>query len=122
MTDDARSRVPSFAGFVQPSKLPRGPNGLPPGRWCRARGCPTKRNTFCSPECVHEHKLRTDPSYQARHVLERDKGCCAECGRDCLALLAELKRLRADERLARWGERARFLGERGTCIDDKLVA
>ena len=65
-----------------------------PCRWCGKM--PTgARRTFCSAECVHEHKLRTSPAYQAHCVLKRDHGVCEMCGRDCLA---ELKNLMAERR------------------------
>jgi hypothetical protein len=35
---------------------------------------------------VHEHKLTTQPTYQAEHVLARDHGVCEACGIDCLQL------------------------------------
>lgn len=78
-------RIPRYAGFVSPSKLPKGPNGLPLCRWCKTRECATSRNTFCSPECVHEHKIRTQPSYAKQLVYDRDHGVCAECGVDTCA-------------------------------------
>jgi 5-methylcytosine-specific restriction endonuclease McrA len=56
--------------------------------------------TFCGPDCVHEWKLRTQPAYQARHVLERDAGVCASCGLDCVALLSRLRAARRAQRLA----------------------
>lgn len=94
------SRIPVEAGYVSIAKMPRGPRGFPLCRRC-ATECPTARNTFCSNECVHEWKLRTQPAYQAVHVLERDNGVCALCGVDTIALLAELKRLRSEDRRAR---------------------
>lgn len=96
-------RIPDEAGYCTPSRLPRGPNGNPLCRRCQTE-CPGKRNTFCSDACVHEWRLRTDPGYQARHVLERDNGICESCGLDCLALMGELKALRtADRRVRRMG-------------------
>lgn len=80
--------------------------GFPLCRQCKGSirtGKRPKQRTFCGPECVHLWKLRSDPGYQARHVLERDKGVCARCGLDCLALLAELKQLAAREASARYG-------------------
>jgi 5-methylcytosine-specific restriction endonuclease McrA len=47
---------------------------------------PDGRRTFCSDECVHQWKLRTDPGYLRDHVFERDKGVCALCGTDTVAL------------------------------------
>lgn len=86
-------RIPAEAGFVAISKMPRGPRGFPLCRKCGAE-CRTARNTFCSGECVHEWKLRTQPGYAATHVLERDAGVCALCRLDTLAVLRELKALR----------------------------
>lgn len=100
---------PADAGYVSVSKLPRGPKGYPLCRRCGTE-CPSARRTFCSSACVHEWKLRTQPAYQARHVLERDKGVCESCGLDCVQLLAELKELRKRLRVARYGESAAWLG------------
>jgi hypothetical protein len=75
VTMTAPPRIPKEAGYCEPSRLPRGARGFPLCRQC-ATECPTKRNTFCSQACVHEWKLRTQPAYQARHVLERDAGVC----------------------------------------------
>ena len=77
-------RVPKEAGFCNPSKLPKGPNGFNLCRECRNE-CPGARRTFCSKECVHEWKCRTDRTYQRQQVLKRDKGICADCGHDCVA-------------------------------------
>lgn len=60
-----------------------------------------RRRTFCSAECVHEWKLRTDPNYVRLKVFERDKGICALCGLDTQTLAP----------LNRWG---RTPGARGT--------
>ena len=71
------------------------------------------RRTFCSAaerDCLHQHKMRTDPSYQAKLVLERDKGVCAECGRDCVALARELEALvlQRSREMVRDGEFGRY--------------
>lgn len=79
--------------------------GYPLCRQCKTsirHGKRPKQRTFCGPDCVHVWMLRSDPSYQAKHVLERDKGVCVLCGVDCVALLADLKatavrELRADK-------------------------
>lgn len=92
-------RILEGAGFVNPSSLPRGPNGLPLCRWC-GRECPSKRHTFCGGRkatfvratgairtpgegCVHEHCLRSQPGYARRLVFARDRGVCALCGVQC---------------------------------------
>ena len=50
-------------GFVDPGDLPKGPNGRTLCRWCNLE-VPKRRRSFCSPYCVHEWRLRTDPGYQ----------------------------------------------------------
>jgi 5-methylcytosine-specific restriction endonuclease McrA len=42
---------------------------------------------------VHEWKLRTDPGYLREHVFARDKGVCAQCGADTIALRRDLRKL-----------------------------
>lgn len=56
-----------------------GPNGRGICRWCRIE-VPKGRRTFCSEDCVHEWRLRTDPGYLRDQVLQRDRGICAVCG------------------------------------------
>ncbi|HZL56498.1 MAG TPA: HNH endonuclease signature motif containing protein, partial [Bryobacteraceae bacterium] len=51
------------------------------------------RRTFCSDECVHEWKLRTDPGYLRDKVFDRDKGVCAQCGIDTAALRSGMRKL-----------------------------
>ncbi len=76
-------------------------DGYPLCRQCKTSirdGKRPKLRTFCGkPECLHLWKLKSDASYQAKHVLERDKGVCALCGLDCVGLLADLKTLAARE-------------------------
>lgn len=79
------SRIPAKAGWCNPARLPRGKAGKPLCRQCGLE-CPTARNTFCSPECVHEWKLTTNPGYQRDHVYQRDRGVCAACQLDCVEL------------------------------------
>ncbi len=71
-----------------------------PCRWCGGE-IPTRRYTFCSERCVHEWKLRTDPSYLRQQVFERDRGVCALCGCDTEAL-------RKDKRKLDYAARRRF--------------
>lgn len=63
----------------------RGPNGERLCRWCR-EPVPPPRRTFCGDNCIHEWKLRTDWKYLRDCVFERDRGICALCGTDCVAL------------------------------------
>jgi 5-methylcytosine-specific restriction endonuclease McrA len=37
--------------------------------------------------------LRTDPGYLRERVLERDRGICAKCGVDTMALRRDMRRL-----------------------------
>lgn len=81
---DSRKRTQS-GGWINPRKLPTGPNGRPLCRRCE-KEVPKGRRSFCSDECVHQWKLRTDPGYLREKVFERDKGVCAGCGVDTVAL------------------------------------
>ena len=62
---------------------------------CRRCGAevPNGRFTFCSDNCVHEWKLRTDPSYLRAQVFLRDQGVCALCGVDTEALRKDKRKL-----------------------------
>lgn len=79
-------------GWIRPSEIERSPSGRPLCRWCRAE-VPQRRRTFCSEACVHEWKLRTDPGYLREKVFARDKGVCAACGVDTVALRRDLRKL-----------------------------
>lgn len=59
-------------------------------RWC-GRECKGRRKTWCSKKCVKEYALRSDPRAVRRALRKRDKGICAECGLDTLALKRKLK-------------------------------
>jgi 5-methylcytosine-specific restriction protein A len=72
-------------GWINSRKLPKGPNGRPLCRQCAVE-VPSGRRSFCSAQCVHEWKLRTDPGYLREKVFERDEGVCAGCGLDTVAL------------------------------------
>jgi 5-methylcytosine-specific restriction enzyme A len=75
-------RIPDRAGFVDGKHQPC--------RWC-GKMPEGKRKTFCSDECIHQHKLRTQPAYQSEHVFERDKGVCCGCGIDTEAIRESLR-------------------------------
>jgi 5-methylcytosine-specific restriction endonuclease McrA len=52
--------------------------------------------------------MRTDPGYLRDHVFRRDKGVCAECGADTVALRRDLRKLDYAARkqfLKSWGLR-----------------
>jgi 5-methylcytosine-specific restriction endonuclease McrA len=87
-------------GRTHPSQLARGPNGLPLCRWCDLEILARRRRTFCSYYCVHQHRLRTDPGYLRDQVFARDRGVCAVCHADTLAIYAALKRARGPARAA----------------------
>ena len=63
-----------------------------PCRWCGAE-VPRGRYTFCTPACVHEWKLRTDPGYLRAQVFARDHGVCAQCGLDTEAMRKDKRKL-----------------------------
>ena len=69
-------------------------------RWCGI-AVPNGRFTFCSPDCVREWRLRTDPGYLREQVFARDKGVCSACGLDTEAL-------RKDKRKLDWRARRQF--------------
>jgi 5-methylcytosine-specific restriction endonuclease McrA len=87
-------------GWVDRRTLAKGPHGRNLCRWCRQE-TPKGRFTFCSEQCVHEWKLRTDPGYLREKVFERDRGVCAACGVDTEAL-------RRDKRKLDYAARRRF--------------
>jgi len=80
--------------------LPVGPNGLPLCRWCELEILAKRRRTFCSDYCVHQWRLRTDPGYLRDQVFARDKGVCALCEADTVAIYNALKRARGANRAA----------------------
>ena len=79
-------------GWIKPAEVERGPTGCPLCRWCNAE-VGKRRRTFCSDACVHEWKLRTNPGYLREKVFERDKGICAVCGVDTIALRKDMRKL-----------------------------
>lgn len=79
------NRTSQDAGWVGSAKLlPRGPNGRALCRRC-GQEVPPGRRTFCSAECVHEWRLRSDPGYLRDQAFKRDRGVCADCGADTIA-------------------------------------
>lgn len=76
-------------GRVHPRDLPKGPNGRALCRWCGRETRPPRR-TFCSADCVHQHKLRTNASYAKKQVYLRDKGICCACGTDTKLVARDL--------------------------------
>jgi len=78
----SRNRTSSQSGWVNPDRLPKGPDGRPLCRYCGEEIPKGRRRTFCSDECVHEHRVRSDPGYARNQVEKRDRGVCALCGLD----------------------------------------
>ena len=87
-------------GRARRAALPLGPTGLPLCRWCELEILARRRRTFCSAFCVHQWRLRTDPGYLRDQVFARDRGLCATCGADTIAIYAALKRARGRARVA----------------------
>ncbi len=88
-TRPARTKA---GGWVAPSAVERSAAGRPLCRWCRCE-VGKNRRTFCSDLCVHEWKLRTDPGYLREQVFARDRGVCAQCGVDTVALRRDMRKL-----------------------------
>jgi 5-methylcytosine-specific restriction endonuclease McrA len=94
-------------GWIAPAEIRKSAAGVPLCRWC-AGEVPKPRRTFCSEACVHEWKLRTDPGYLREKVFERDRGVCAKCGIDTVALRRDMRKLDYASRrafLKSWGLR-----------------
>jgi hypothetical protein len=99
-TANASVKRAKQGGWVNRKRLPKGPNGRSLCRWCQQE-TPKGRYTFCSDQCVHEWKLRTDPGYLREKVFDRDRGVCATCGIDT-------EMLRRDKRKLDYAARRRF--------------
>jgi 5-methylcytosine-specific restriction endonuclease McrA len=94
-------------GWIGPSEIRRNAAGDALCRWCGG-AVPRRRRTFCSEECVHQWKLRTDPGYLREKVFERDRGVCAQCGTNTTALRRDMRKLDYAARrsfLKNWGLR-----------------
>lgn len=86
LSELARSRL---AALGRKGSLPLRPHRLPGERpICRlcSEPCPGRRYNWCSDECFDAYSLATDSAVLRRWTFERDKGICAECGLDCMAL------------------------------------
>jgi len=71
-----KNRYRENRGFIDPKTLPINDEGYRCCRYCSGSVKPPKR-TFCSPNCVHEYKLRSNGSYLRHQVYLRDRGICA---------------------------------------------
>lgn len=83
-------------GFVEAKDLPKGPNGRPLCRQCGTETTPPKR-TFCSDECIHNWKIRSQGAYAREQVFERDRGVCASCGLNTEELKSVLYKVRNEK-------------------------
>lgn len=77
---------------VYSTKRPLGPNGE---RLCyNCRGLLPKGRPFnCSKECSEQWRCRTSPSHMRWLLERRDKGICALCGADTIALRKQCQSL-----------------------------
>ncbi len=75
----------------------RGPNGRGICRRCGSE-VPSGRRTFCSDDCVHEWRLRTDPGYLREQVFDRDRGICGICRLDTVEFYQRFRLLPAPKR------------------------
>jgi len=83
---------------IDASMLPRTEDGLTCCRWC-GKGVKPPKRTMCSPECVHELKLRICGRYMRDCVYERDKGICKICNIDTKNTAQIAISLQGDERI-----------------------
>lgn len=77
------NRVSPTAGWVDTSKLPKGPNGRSLCRQC-GQEVPKGKRSFCGQECVDAWVVKTNPTRMREVVFKRDKGVCALCGTDTI--------------------------------------
>lgn len=66
--------------------------GKPLCRWCSSP-VPKGRKSWCSQACVDDALIRTQPSYARAAVKARDKGVCADCGRDTTKIKNQLRNI-----------------------------
>ncbi len=92
-------RVLAEAGRLRRGeRRPVGETGRPLCRWCELEIVARRRRTFCSEFCVHQWRLRSDPGYLREQVFLRDRGVCAICRANTVAVWAALKRSRGRAR------------------------
>ena len=72
--ETSTSRISKAAGFTSGGRRKE-------CRWCEGPIFPP-RFSFCSDECVHEHRIRSDQGYARHQVFARDRGICKLCGLD----------------------------------------
>ena len=84
-------------GWVNPSGLPKNQDGRTQCRWCSKSVMPPRR-TFCSDECVHQHRIRTNTQYMRTCVYKRDNGICAECKQDTKKIARQAKIFKSEKK------------------------
>jgi len=84
-------------GRIDHRTLPIDHNGFRCCRYCSGPVKPPKR-TFCSPECIHEYRLRTDGQYIRQQLFARDHGVCAICNLDTRNIASVILSLSTDDR------------------------
>jgi 5-methylcytosine-specific restriction protein A len=82
---------------IYASKAPTGPNGERLCRNCHGPMPTDKRKHNCSTKCSEEWMCKTSPSHMRRKLYSRDKGVCASCGLDTVALKKEYRLFRDGE-------------------------
>jgi len=95
-------------GWAKKRYMPRSANGRVLCRRC-AKEVEPPRRTFCSDNCVHEWRLRSDPGYLRDQVFRRDKGVCCLCGLNTVQLSSALRKLN-------WRGRQRRCSELGVPV------
>lgn len=71
-------------------------SGLPKCRFCKQLVFPPRR-TWCSPKCIHEFNIRSNPAYARAAVEKRDHGICVQCETDTHRLQTDLRRLETSD-------------------------
>lgn len=83
-------------GYIDPASLPINKAGFRCCRWCGESIHPPRR-TFCSDDCVHEFRLRTQPGYVRQCCYDRDKGVCSLCNADTKVIAKNARKLHGKE-------------------------
>ena len=83
--------------LIDAKLLPKDENGFTMCRWCNGPVKPPKR-TMCSPECVHEIRIRTSNNYLRQCVYKRDKGICKLCNIDTKLIAKQALEMNEEDR------------------------
>jgi hypothetical protein len=96
--EEIGSKIRYMGKQIDAKLLPKNEAGLTCCRWCGMGVKPPKR-TMCSPECVHELKLRINGRYLRDCVYKRDRGICAICNIDTKKTASTANRLTCEEKI-----------------------